>query len=314
MIAACPHTDRKKHGKDRKGNQRFRCKSCGTTFASDETRPLGDMRIDLDQAVMALNLLLEGMSVRATSRMTGFKVDTICNLILHVGDNCQGFLDTQIRGIKVKDVEIDEIWSFVGCKERTAAHQNYDHDSGDSWTTIAIERNTKLVVAYQVGGRDSTTICTVLQKLADFTVGRFQLSSDGLAAYKLNVPYMLRDRVDFGVVIKQYQSSQKTTRYSPASIIGIKKRSAFGNPEHDRIGTSIVERFNLTMRMQNRRFTRLTNAHSKSLKHHTAMQAIFIMWYNYARKHETIKQTPAMASGLTEKKWSLKDLVLQVAN
>jgi transposase-like protein/IS1 family transposase len=314
MIAACPHADRKKHGKDRKGNQRFRCKSCGTTFASDETRPLGDLRIDLDNAVMALNLLLEGMRVRATSRMTGFKVDTICNLILQVGENCQRYLDTQVRGLKVKDVEVDEIWSFVGCKNRTAADKGYNEDSGDSWTTIAIERNTKLVIAHQVGERDNTTICILLQKLADNTVGRFQLSSDGLASYKLNVPFLLRDRVDFGVVIKQYQSSQRTTRYSPASIIGIKKRAAFGNPEHKRIGTSIVERFNLTMRMQNRRFTRLTNAHSKSLKHHTAMQAIFIMWYNYARKHETIKQTPAMASGLIEKKWSLKDLVLQVAN
>jgi len=115
------------------------------------------------------------------------------------------------------------------------------------------------------------------------------------------------------LVIKQYRSSQKTTRYSPASIIGIKKRSQFGTPDKDRIGTSIVERFNLTMRMNNRRFTRLTNAHSKSLKHHSAMQAIFIMWYNYSRNHSTTKMTPAMASKLSEKKWTLKELVLGVA-
>ncbi|QEG34863.1 IS1 family transposase [Bythopirellula goksoeyrii] len=314
MIAACNHSERTKHGKDRLGNQRYKCKSCRTTFVSDETRPLGDMRIDLDKAVVALNLLLEGMSVRATSRMTGMKIGTICDLILHVGENCQRYLDTKIQGVKVEDVEVDEIWSFVGCKNRTAADKGYNEDSGDSWTAVAIERNTKLVIAHQVGERDNTTICILLQKLADNTVGRFQLSSDGLASYKLNVPYMLRDRVDFGIIIKQYQSTQKSGRYSPAAIIGIKKRSEFGRPDRDRIGTSIVERFNLTMRMQNRRFTRLTNAHSKSRKHHAAMQAIFVMWYNYARKHETIKQTPAMASGLAEKKWSVKDLVLQVAN
>ena len=178
---------------------------------------------------------------------------------------------------------------------------------------MAIERNTKLVIAHQVGERDTTTCCTLLQKLADFTVGRFQLSTDGLAAYKLNVPFMLRDRVDFGVIIKQYASAQNTTRYSPATIISAKTKTRFGSPDESRISTSHIERLNLTIRMNNRRFTRLTNAHSKSLKHHKAMQAIFFLWYNYARTHETIKQTPAMASGLAEKKWTVKELVLKVA-
>jgi hypothetical protein len=154
----------------------------------------------------------------------------------------------------------------------------------------------------------------LLQKLADFTVGRFQLSTDGLSAYQLNVPYMLRDRVDFGVIIKQYANKQRTTRYSPATIIGTTKTVRHGNPDESRISTSHIERFNLTIRMHVRRFTRLTNAHSKSLRHHKAMQALFILWYNFGRNHETIKKTPAMASGLAEKKWSVKELVFQVAN
>lgn len=314
MIAACNHSQRTKHGKDRKGSQRYRCKSCGTTFVTDEVRPLGDMRIDLDKAVMALNLLLEGMSVRATSRITGLKVDTICDLVLHVGENCERYLNTKIRNVEIKDCQIDEVWSYVGCKERTATRKEYNYECGDSWTVVAIERNTKLVIAYQVGERDSTTICTLLQKVADFTTGRFQLSTDGLAAYKLNVPFMLRDRVDFGVIMKQYANTQRTTRYSPAKIISSSKKTRWGNPDEERICTSHIERFNLTLRMHNRRFTRLTNAHSKSLRHHKAMQSLFILWYNYSRNHETIKKTPAMASGLAEKKWSIKDLVFKVAN
>jgi len=313
IVQACQHTESKKHGRDRKGNQRFRCKLCSMTWVEDTPKPLGNMRIGMKQATLALSLLLEGMSIRATERLTGLHRDTIDDLILMVGENCQRFLDTQIHGLEVKDVQVDEIWSFVGCKERTASTRGYDEDSGDSWTVVAIERNTKLVIAHQVGERDTTTCCILLQKLADFTVGRFQLSTDGLAAYKLNVPYMLRDRVDFGVIIKQYASSQKTTRYSPAKIIGTKKKTRFGLPDEDRISTSHVERMNLTIRMNNRRFTRLTNAHSKSLKHHVAMQAIFFAWYNFCRKHETIKQTPAMASGLAEKVWTIRVLLEKAA-
>jgi len=209
MIAFCKHTERKKHGTDRNKNQRFRCKDCGTTFIEAEAKPLGNMRITMKEATTVLNMLLEGMSIRACERITGTHRDTICDLILLIGENCQHFLDTQIRGVEVKDVQVDEIWSFVGCKNKTAASKGYNEDSGDSWTTVAIERNTKLVIAHQVGERDSTTICTLLQKLADNTTGRFQLSTDGLAAYTLNVPFMLRDRVDFGVIYQEVSANAK---------------------------------------------------------------------------------------------------------
>lgn len=309
MIAFCKHKGRAKHGINRQGNQRYKCTACGTTFIDESPKPLGNMRISMREAILALGMLLEGMSIRATSRLTGLDKNTICDLILVAGDNCGHFLDTQIRGLEVEHVQVDEIWSFVGCKNKTAITKEYNEDRGDSWTTVAIERNTKLVIAHQAGERDATTICTLLQKLADNTVGRFQISTDGLAAYRLNVPFMLRDRVDFGVIIKKFQHSQRTKRYSPASIIGIEKKVRYGNPDLSMITTSHVERFNLTMRMNNRRFTRLTNAHSKSLKHHVAMQNIFFAWYNFCRKHSTIKTTPAVASGLAEKPWSIKQLL-----
>lgn len=258
-------------------------------------------------------MLLEGMSIRATSRITGMHYDTIGDLILTVGANCQNLLDTQIRNVEAKDVQVDEIWSFVGCKEKTAARNNYDHDSGDSWTVVAVERESKLIIAHQVGERDTTTICTLLQKLADYTTGCFQLSTDGLAAYRLNVPYMLHNRVDFGVIVKNYASMQKTTRYSPAKIISTKKITRFGNPDEDRICTSHVESLNQKIRMHLRRFTRLTNGHSKSFKHHSAMQAIFFAWYNWCRKHTTIKTSPAVESGLAEKIWTIKELLENAA-
>lgn len=313
MIAFCKHTERKKHGTDRKGNQQFRCKDCGSTFVDDQPKPLGNMRISMKEATTVLGMLLEGMSVRACERITGTHRDTICDLVLTVGENCGEFLDNKIQGIEAKNVQVDEIWSFVGCKNKTAALNQYNEDRGDSWTTVAIDRDTKLVIAHQVGERDNTTICTLLQKLADNTTGRFQLSTDGLAAYKLNVPFMLRDRVDFGVIIKKFQQTQRSGRYSPAAIIGIEKKVRYGKPDLEQTTTSHVERFNLTMRMNNRRFTRLTNAHSKSVKHHVAMQNIFFAWYNFCRNHSSIGKTPAVASGLAEKAWTVKQLLENAA-
>jgi IS1 family transposase len=184
---------------------------------------------------------------------------------------------------------------------------------GDSWTFIGIDRNTKLVVAHKVGQRDSATCCEFLKQVDKATTGRFQVSTDGLAAYTNNVPFVLGNRVDFAQLIKVYSSTQETTRYSPASIISAERVPQFGNPDWDRICTSHIERLNLTLRMNLRRFTRLTNEHSKSLKHHTAMQAILFAWYNLCRKHSTIKQTPAMAAGLTEKIWTIRELLEKAA-
>jgi transposase-like protein/IS1 family transposase len=311
IVISCQHENTKKHGTDRKGNQRHRCLDCGKTFAEETAKPLGNMRIGIKQAVAAIGMLMEGMSIRATSRLTGMDPGTICDLVLTVGGNCQRLLDAKVRNVDAKDVEADEIWSFVGMKEKTRVERGYSPEFGDSWTFLAIERNTKLILAHKVGERDSETCWAFLLKLkAAIGTNRFQLTTDGLAAYRMNVPFAFGMQVHFAVLIKNYASSQETTRYSPAKITNIEKLPMFGDCDEDRISTSHIERFNLTLRMSSRRHTRLTNGHSKSLKHHVAMQAIFVAFYNFCRKHETLKgQTPAMASQLTDRVWTMRQLL-----
>lgn len=311
MIApTCTHTTKHKHGKDRQNRQRYKCAICGQTFVDAEAKPLGDMRISVDQAATALSLMFEGMSIRSVQRVTGLCRQTLADLIVMVGTNCQRLLANKIKAVPVKDVQIDELWSFVGMKEKTRFIRQRGADFGDSWTFIAIERDTKLIVAHEVGLRDHSTCVTFLRKVDAATSGRFQVTTDGLRAYTMNVPFILGSRVDFAQLIKIYANNQAETRYSPAVIVSAEKQPIMGQPEETKISTSHIERFNLTLRTCLRRFTRLTIAHSKSLKHHVAMQAIFMAWYNFGRKHETLKgKTPAMASGLSDNPWTVRELI-----
>ena len=310
MIApACTHANKKKNGKDRQGNQRYKCKDCGQSLSDAKPNPLGDMRLNIDKACMALGMLLEGMSIRATARLTGIEKKTLGKLVLFAGDKCEQFFNAVVRDVEAKDVQADEIWSFVGCKEKTRKRLGKSEDQGDSWTWIAIERDTKLVLAYHVGTRSGNDCQTFLDRMDKAISGRFQLTTDGLGAYKNNVPFTFRGRVDFGQLVKHYQNSPKEIRYSPATIIAIDKNVVIGNPDEDRICTSHIERLNLTLRMQMRRFTRLTNGFSKTIEHHTAMQNLFFTWYNFCRKHITLQgHTPAMASGLTPRVMKLREV------
>lgn len=310
ILATCQHESTKKHGKDRKGNQRYRCRLCGETWIEPSAKPLGNMRLTMKEACTALAMLLEGMSVRAVARITGHDPGTLCDLVVTVGENCGRLLKSKIQNVAAKDVQLDEIWSFIGCKEKTRVARGHHAEVGDSWTFIAIDRDTKLVLTHAIGQRDMATSVRFLKQLERATTGRFQLSTDGLNSYTLNVPFVFGSRVDFAQLIKTFASSQSTVRYSPAKITGCEKLPQFGNPDMDKVCTSHVERFNLSVRMHVRRFTRLTNAHSKSLKHHVAMQNIFLAWYNWCRKHETLKgRTPAMAAGLAGSVWSIQKLL-----
>ncbi len=213
VVQTCQHEHTAKHGKDRNGNQRLKCKACGATFNQPEPRPLGNLRLSMREATTALGMMLEGMSLRAIHRLTGIDRETLGDLILVVGENCQALLDS-LEGIEATDVEADEIWSFVGLKEKRRVDRNRSPELGDSWCWIAIEASTKMVLAHHVGERDSESCWAFMTKLRRATVGRFQLSSDGLAAYRMTVPFVFRGNVDFAQLIKQYASTQVTTRYS----------------------------------------------------------------------------------------------------
>ena len=313
QLAECKHENFKKSGKNRNGSQRYKCKDCGKRFSDEFVRsgPLGKMRVDVDKAMLVIGMLLEGTSIRACERLTGMNRDTIDRLIIEVGSRCQVFSDLNIVNVKCNDIQIDEIWSFVGMKAKQAKKQD-DATMGDSWTYIAIDRDSKLIPAHFVGQRDQGgTENFLLQLRQAINVDRpFQVSTDGWGPYRYGVPFTLGSNVNFGMLVKQYASQQEVTRYSPAQIISAEKRAVFGAPDMDKVCTSHIESLNQTLRMQLRRFTRLTNAHSKSLKHHIAMQAIFFAHYNFCRLHTSLeKKTPAMAAGITDRPLKLVELL-----
>lgn len=315
ITLSCECSDYKKNGRDRNRNQRYKCKDCGRTWIEDRDKPIGDMRTDFDKAVLALNLSVEGMSVSSVERLTGLHRHTIGNLILTVGANCERLSREIIQDVSVSDVQADEIWSFIGMKDRTRRRLGIDPgEYGDCWTFIAIERNTKLILAYYVSHRrDDYAANKFLSKLKHSVTGRFQMTTDGLASYRWNVPITFRHDVDFAQLIKSYAATQETTRYSPARIIRAEKTARWGNPVPESVCTSHIERFNLTLRMSLRRFTRLTNAFSKSREHHTAMQSIMFAWYNFVRKHQAIGTTPAVKSGVTDHAWAMAELLERAA-
>ncbi|QDU31798.1 IS1 transposase [Anatilimnocola aggregata] len=314
MIAiTCKHEQLVKRGKDARGNQRFKCCSCGASVVRHEGgKPLGNMRLEMAKAIIVLKLLLEGMSIRACERITSVNRDTICDLVLTLGQKCDTFLENTVQGVQAKYIELDEIWAFSGCKAKTAKEKNYGPEMGDVWTWFAIDAQSKMILSHKTGKRDQVTGDEFLRRLNNATVGRTQVTSDGFSAYTYGVPSAMGSRVDFAQLIKHYAGSQNETRYSPAQIVGTEVVPRFGNPDEAHVSTSYSERLNLSVRMHNRRLTRLTNAHSKSAEHHSAMLSIFTAFYNYCRKHESCgkgKQTPAMAAGLTDHVWSVKELL-----
>jgi len=301
----------KRFGKTRDGQQRYRCLECGKTFS--EPKPLAAKKTPVDKAAFALNLLLEGMSVRATSRMTGLDKNTILRLMVQAGEQCFQFLADTMQNLQVAEIQADEVFSFVGCKEKTAFLQNAGDGCGDAYAFTAIDRETKLLFCFHIGRRDAENASLFADKVAMCIADgvRPHVSTDGFNPYHTAIPAAFGHRVDHGMLIKQFggpsQAGQR--RYSPATIIGAKHYQNAGTSKPGQICTSHIERSNLTIRMQNRRRTRLTNAFSKSWENHQLMFALFVAWYNYCRPHMTLKTTPAVAAGLASETWSVERLL-----
>lgn len=311
----CPtcHAPAKKFGKDRKGNQRFRCQAegCGKTFTGQER--VEGMYLPPDKAVLCIQLLVEGNSLRSVERITGVSLRTLLSLLIKTGQNCERIMGEKIKGIHVNDVQADEMWGYVQMKEKTKKRQgNTAAGIGDAWTFVAMESNTKLVVAWHLGRRSATDTEEFTEKLNNATEGRFQLTTDGFTKYPEAVSYSLGTRVDYAQLVKVYGPTPEgggERRYSPPEVIKAIPTPVWGNPDPKRISTSHVERQNLTIRMQVRRLTRLTNAFSKKWENLQAALSLHFAYYNFCRIHKTLRCTPAMEAGITERVWELKDLI-----
>src|SRR5215213_537722 len=318
MVCHKCKVEAKKNGKDRKGNQRFRCDACSKTFTEAQDKPLDNMYLPVDKAEQCLKLLVEGCSLRSVERITGVALRTLLKLLVVVGTKCERFLESRITDIHVKDVECDEIWAFVSMKEKTKKKKVWDsfeqeQGSGDAYTFVGFERNTKLVLAWHLGRRTFDDTWLFTKKLATATADKsFQITTDGFAQYKDTIVHELGHKnIDFAQLIKIYATpAGDEHRYSPPVVVDIQSNVIYGNPDPKRICTSIVERQNLTIRMQMRRFTRLTNAFSKKRENLKWALALFFAYYNFCRPHSSIqKRTPAMASGLTDHVWSISELL-----
>lgn len=262
-----------------------------------------------------LHLLCEGSSIRAITRITGASKNTVAKLLVDAGKACASYHDEHVRGLTSKRIQVDEIWSFIYAKQKNvAAATAAPEAAGDVWTWTAIDADTKLIASYLVGGRDSEYAMWFMDDLASRLTNRVQLTSDGHKAYLEAVEGAFDADVDYAMLVKLYGTAPEAARgrYSPAECIGIRKTRIEGDPDKAHVSTSYAKRANLTMRMHMRRFTRLTNAFSNTVENHAYAVALHMMYYNFVRIHRTLKVTPAMAAGVSDRLWEIGDLVALV--
>jgi IS1 family transposase len=268
-------------------------------------------KLDRKTRAQILHLLCEGQSIRAVTRLTGASKNTVAKLLVSAGHACAAYQDKTLRNLTCERVQMDEIWSFVYAKNANVkTAKAAPETAGDVWTWTAICADTKLIVSWLLGARDTDAALTFVHDLESRLANRVQLTSDGHAPYLAAVDAAFGGDVDYAMLIKHYSSPAQTeTRYSPAVCTGAEKKPITGSPDKKHISTSYAERSNLTMRMHMRRFTRLTNAFSKKVENHAAAIALHTMYYNFVRIHQTLKVTPAMAAGVSKKLWEVSDIV-----
>ncbi len=268
-------------------------------------------RLSLEKRTQIISLLVEGNSLRSASRIADVSINTVTKLLVEVGRECQWYHNENVRNLKTKRVECDEIWSFVYAKEKNVPEDmKHRKDVGDAWTWTAIDADSKLIISYLVGERDASYATMFMQDVAKRLTNRIQLTTDGLKVYLAAVEGAFGANIDYAQLVKIYgEAPGGEKRYSPAECTGTRKELVVGKPNPKHVSTSFVERQNLTMRMSMRRFTRLTNAFSKKIENHEYAIALHFMYYNFCRIHKTTRVTPAQAAGITKRLWCVEDLV-----
>jgi IS1 family transposase len=274
-------------------------------------------KLPLSKRVQILQMLCEGSSMRSISRVCDVSINTVTKLLVDAGHACAAYHDKHVRNVLARKIQCDEIWSFCYAKQRNAATAKGVIDSaGDVWTWTGIDAESKLIVSWTVGSRDADTARMLMDDLRARLALRVQLTTDGYRAYLQAVREAFGDDIDYAMLVKLYGVSPESAkgRYSPSRFIGAIRGTIEGEPDPKHISTSYVERQNLTMRMQMRRYTRLTNGFSKKWENHVHMVALYTVWYNYVRIHKTHRLTPAMSAGLSDRLWSMEDIVTLVEN
>ena len=269
-------------------------------------------RLSVEKQVLVLNALVEGNSIRSIERMTGVHRDTIMRLLVRTGDACWCIMDQTMRDLPCLPGQVYDRWTFVKKKQKrlTDTERMRHRDWGDQYIFVALDADSKLVPAFRIGKRNLPTACTFLRDLEGRLANRVQLTTDAYGPYIPAVEYAFASDVDFAQLLKVYRSMPTGAgRYSPPKIAKTEAEPIVGNPDPSKISTSYVERQNLTMRMQMRRLTRLTNAFSKSLVNLKAAVALHFVWYNFGRIHQSLRVTPAMEAGVSDHLWDMGDVL-----
>jgi len=266
--------------------------------------------LPIEKQTQVVSALVEGNSIRSTARMIGVEHKTVMRVLLRVGENCADLLDSKMQSLPCKIMQADEIWTYVGKKERRVTPEENPDLIGDQYVYVAMDSETKLVPCFRVGKRNAENTWYFVQDLQERLAGRVQLTTDGFRPYIPAVEDAFGADVDYAMLIKTYQESTPIDRrYSPGEFVNALPIPVSGNPKAHLISTSHIERQNLTMRMQMRRFTRLTNAFSKKLENLKAALFLYFAWYNFCRIHQTLRITPAMAAHVENRIWEIGDLL-----
>jgi len=293
--------------------QRYRCVRCGKTLS--ESQPLEGVRIEHDKAVQIVKLLTEGCGIRAVTRLVGCHIHTVLNVLAEVGASCGRLHDRLVRNISTGSVQIDELWAYVGCKQRGTTPD--DTENGDFYTFLGLTAREKLIVSHYTGKRDYDSTDDFVADLSKRIVGRIQITTDGWNAYPDAIRKYLLYRLDYAVMQKNFDAPpsevQASRRYSPAPFIGVTIRTVAGAPRRDRICTSHVERQNLSVRHFTKRFARLGLGWSRKLDNHRAAVSLFVAAHNFCKVHTTLGCTPAVGAKITDHDWSVEELLDEAA-